>query len=129
MSHMLELTETGEGKMCYFGETPWHSLGKAITNEDAMYDDRLFMTEAMLDWEAEKRQLSRQVADGYAPAQAWEVVRTSDQKVLADMVGASLYHPAEPRRFCVVPSFPGKQGSFLAYRWCIVRWFPYLDSS
>jgi phage/plasmid-like protein (TIGR03299 family) len=74
--------------MAYTGSTPWHGLGKEVTNEAAMFDDRLFITESGLDWDAEKRQLSRKVNDVFEPAQAWEVVRSTDGKVLADMVGA-----------------------------------------
>ena len=74
--------------MAYVNETPWHGLGKAVTNEAAMFDDRLFITESGLDWDAEKRQLARKVNDAWEPAQAWEVVRSTDGKVLADMVGA-----------------------------------------
>jgi len=72
----------------YVGETPWHGLGKAVTNEAAMFDDRLFMGESGLDWDAEKRQLSRKVGEEFVPAAAWEVVRSTDGHVLADMVGA-----------------------------------------
>jgi phage/plasmid-like protein (TIGR03299 family) len=85
---MLEMNEAGQANMAYVGETPWHSLGKPVTNEAAMYDDRLFIGESGLDWDAEKRQLSRKVNDVYEPAEAWEVVRKTDGKVLADMVGA-----------------------------------------
>jgi phage/plasmid-like protein (TIGR03299 family) len=75
-------------KMAFFGETPWHGLGKHITDESIAYDDEKFIKECSLDWEAEKRQLSRQVDGVVQPAQAWEVVRCSDGKVLADMVGS-----------------------------------------
>jgi phage/plasmid-like protein (TIGR03299 family) len=85
---MMDAVET----MAYVGATPWHGKGKAVTNEAAMYSAPLFMTEADLDWEAEKRQLSRKLvgtdgAETYIPANAWEVIRSSDGKVLADMVG------------------------------------------
>jgi phage/plasmid-like protein (TIGR03299 family) len=82
--------------MAFVGATPWHGLGNAVTDEAAMYDSKLFIQRAGLDWEAEKRQLKRDrkviAADGSftletVPANAWEVVRASDQKVLADMVG------------------------------------------
>lgn len=74
--------------LAYVGETPWHSLGNSVQNEAALYDDRLFITEAGLDWEAEKRQLIRKVGEEYLPANSWEVVRSVDGKVLADSVGA-----------------------------------------
>ena len=75
--------------MGYVGATPWHSKGNAVTDEGAMYSAPLFITACGLNWEAEKRQLSRKVGtDGaYELANAWEVVRKSDGKILADMVG------------------------------------------
>lgn len=87
MAHMLEEVN-GQASMAYVGETPWHGLGKHIEDEAIMFDDRLFIKEAGLDWEAEKRQLSRKVGEEWVPANAWEVVRQGDGKVLADMVGA-----------------------------------------
>lgn len=90
--------------MGYVGAVPWHGLGKSVTDESAMYDSAKFIKECGLDWEAEKRQLKRDKhvpfvnADGanVAPvfnvetvlANAWEVVRSTDQAVLADSVGA-----------------------------------------
>ena len=87
--------------MAYVGATPWHGLGKNVTDESAMYDSSKFIKECGLDWEAEKRQLKRDKrlpfvnADGSVgynvetvPANAWEVVRSTDQAVLADSVGA-----------------------------------------
>lgn len=82
--------------MAFVGATPWHGLGVAVTDEAAMYDSKLFIEKAGLNWDAEKRQLKRDrkviAADGSytmetVPANAWEVVRSTDQKVLADMVG------------------------------------------
>lgn len=87
MAHQLEIVD-GQAKMAYAGATPWHSLGKHIEDEATMFDDRLFIKEAGLDWEAEKRQLARKVGDNWVEANAWEVIRQSDGKVLADMVGA-----------------------------------------
>lgn len=78
----------GEAAMAYCGgETPWHGLGQEV-DEAFAYDIPAFMTAAKLDWEAEKRQLFRKVGDEVKPAQAWEVVRKSDGKILGDMVGA-----------------------------------------
>jgi len=83
--------------MGYVGATPWHGLGTAITEEAAQFSAPLFIEKCGLDWEAEKRQLSRKLVtagtdgaseDKYEPASAWEVVRKSDGAVLADMVGA-----------------------------------------
>ncbi len=78
--------------MAFVGALPWHGLGKAVVDEASMYDHELFMTEAGQNWECEKRQLSRKMVDAngmesFIPANAWEVVRKSDGKVLADMVG------------------------------------------
>ena len=73
--------------MAYVNEKPWHGKGKQV-DEAFAYDEEAFIKEAGLDWEAEKRQLSRKVDDIYTPANAWEVVRTSDGSVLADSVGA-----------------------------------------
>lgn len=86
--------------MAFVGATPWHGLGKSVMDEACMYDHKAFIKEAGLDWTAEKRQLKRMkrnpvtAADGLVTytdelvdANAWEVVRSSDQKVLADMVG------------------------------------------
>lgn len=78
--------------MGFVGELPWHGLGQEVTEEAAMYDHKLFIAKCGLNWEAEKRQLHRMVigSDGASlmqPANAWEVVRKSDGKVLADMVG------------------------------------------
>lgn len=89
MSDMVE-------SMAYLGATPWHGLGKQV-DEAFAYDEEAFIKEAGLDWEAEKRQLKRDrkviAADGSftwetANANAWEVVRSTDQSVLADSVGA-----------------------------------------
>lgn len=78
--------------MGFVGATPWHGLGNAVEDEAAQYDHKLFIEKAGLNWEAEKRQLHRCIigSDGASlmqPANAWEVVRKSDGKVLADMVG------------------------------------------
>ena len=76
--------------MGFVDALPWHGLGNAVTEEAAMYDSKAFMVACGLNWEAEKRQLFRTVigTDGaYEAANAWEVVRKSDGKVLADMVG------------------------------------------
>lgn len=86
--------------MAFVGATPWHGLGTVVTEEAAMYDSGLFIEKAGLNWEAEKRQLKRSKRtaitspDGLVsyneevvPADAWEVVRTSDESVLANMVG------------------------------------------
>jgi phage/plasmid-like protein (TIGR03299 family) len=82
--------------MGYVGALPWHGLGNAVTEEAAQYDHALFIEKCGLNWEAEKRQLRRKKkiigADGSFTwedtlADAWEVVRTSDESVLASMVG------------------------------------------
>jgi phage/plasmid-like protein (TIGR03299 family) len=73
--------------MAYVGATPWHGLGTAVTDEAAQYDHQLFIEKAELNWEADKRQLFRKVGDTILPANAWEVVRSTDGKVLADSVG------------------------------------------
>jgi len=73
--------------MAFVGATPWHGLGTAVTEEAAMYDHKLFIEKAGLNWDAEKRQLARKVNDAWVPADAWEVVRSTDGKVLANMVG------------------------------------------
>jgi phage/plasmid-like protein (TIGR03299 family) len=76
--------------MGYVGATPWHSLGNAVEDEAAQYDHKLFIERCGLNWTAIKRQLFRAAGgDGASlvPANAWEVVRESDGKVLADMVG------------------------------------------
>lgn len=91
----------GQASMAFVGSTPWHGLGTNVTDTDAMYNSQAFMKAANLDWDAEKRQLSRQVkvvtkdafgmdvvSEKYVPAEAWEVVRSTDGKVLADSVGA-----------------------------------------
>lgn len=100
MAAQLEMVN-GQASMAYVGATPWHGSGKNVTDTDAMYDSEKFMIAANLNWEAEKRQLFRQVTvkgtDGFGveteekktlPAEAWEVVRSTDGKVLADSVGA-----------------------------------------
>lgn len=86
--------------LAYVGATPWHGKGKSVTDEAIMYDHAAFLKEAEMDWDAEKRQLKRvarvthlgddgmvSFTDDVIDANAWEVVRSSDQKVLADMVG------------------------------------------
>lgn len=73
--------------MGFVGATPWHGLGNEVTDEAAMYSAELFIDQCGLNWEAEKRQLYREVDGEKKPAQAWEVVRKSDGRVLADMVG------------------------------------------
>lgn len=89
MSHAIET-------MAYVGAKPWHGLGTEVTEEAAQFDHQLFIEKAGLNWTADKRQLKRDkrtlAADGSytvetVPANAWEVVRTSDESVLADSVG------------------------------------------
>jgi len=85
MAHMVET-------MGFVGELPWHGLGNAVTDEAAQYNHLLFLEQCGLNWEAQKRQLYRGFIgnDGameYKPASAWEVVRSTDGKVLADSVG------------------------------------------
>ena len=100
MAAQLEMVN-GVASMAYVGATPWHGGGKNVTDTDAMYDSVKFMQAAGLDWTAEKRQLLRTITvktqDAFGvdtesvksvPAEAWEVVRSTDGKVLADMVGA-----------------------------------------
>lgn len=87
MAHMLEVNGAGKASMGYIGATPWHGLGTAIP-ESLAYEGEAFQKECGLDWEANKRQLYRKVGDNLVPAQAWEVVRSTDGAVLADMVGA-----------------------------------------
>jgi phage/plasmid-like protein (TIGR03299 family) len=73
--------------MAFVGATPWHGLGNVVTEEAAMYSSELFIEKAGLNWDAEKRQLARKVNDAWVPAEAWEVIRSTDGKVLANMVG------------------------------------------
>lgn len=73
--------------MGYVGAVPWHGLGKAVVDEAAMFNSKLFIQECGLDWEAEKRQLYQKADENFQLANAWQVVRKSDGKVLADMVG------------------------------------------
>ncbi len=73
--------------MAYVGETPWHGLGTDV-DEAFAYDAPAFIEAAGLNWEADKRQLFRKVGDEVKPANAWEVIRSTDGKVLADSVGA-----------------------------------------
>lgn len=73
--------------MAFVGQLPWHGLGNEVTDEAAQYSAPLFIEKAGLNWEAEKRQLFREVNSEKVLANAWEVVRSSDGKVLADMVG------------------------------------------
>lgn len=73
--------------MAFVGATPWHGLGNVVTEEAAMYSSELFIEKAGLNWDAEKRQLARKVNDAWVPADAWEVIRSTDGKVLANMVG------------------------------------------
>jgi phage/plasmid-like protein (TIGR03299 family) len=82
--------------MGFVGATPWHGKGKSVTSEDAMYNSKLFVAECGLNWIAEKRRLKRDRkvfgTDGAftfetVAADAWEVVRSSDEHVLASMVG------------------------------------------
>lgn len=73
--------------MAFVGATPWHGLGSVVTEEAAMYSSELFIEKAGLNWDAEKRQLARKVNDAWVPAEAWEVIRSTDGKVLANMVG------------------------------------------
>lgn len=73
--------------MAFVGATPWHGLGNVVTEEAAMYNSELFIEKAGLNWDAEKRQLARKVNDAWVPANAWEVIRSTDGKVLANMVG------------------------------------------
>ncbi len=73
--------------MAFVGELPWHGLGTEVTDEAAQYSHEKFMEKAGLNWEASKRQLFRKVNDTVVEANAWEVVRSTDGKILADMVG------------------------------------------
>lgn len=84
--------------MAFVGATPWHKLGNEVLDEASWYDVDAFIGKAGLDWEAEKRQLKRDrkvfAADRSSftwetvLANSWEVVRSTDESVLADSVGA-----------------------------------------
>jgi phage/plasmid-like protein (TIGR03299 family) len=86
MSAELEMVG-GVASMAFVGETPWHGNGKQVADEAIMVDPKRFIGECGLDWEAQKRQLFREVDGNKIPANAWEVVRISDGTVLANMVG------------------------------------------
>jgi len=84
---MLEVNAAGKASMGYVGEVPWHGLGTSIP-ETMAYDSEGFQELSGLNWDAEKRQLFRKVGENWQPANAWEVVRSTDGAVLADSVGA-----------------------------------------
>ena len=98
MAHELEITTSGEARMFYAGETPWHRLGTKVEKEvTAAAAIRL----AGLDWTVEKRPLyiaGKNTVDGIpvignqAPDR-FAVVRTEDEKVLG--VVGSAYTPIQ----------------------------------
>ena len=86
MADMVETMANGKSAMAYVGKAPWHLKGQSVDPQFA-YDCGHFMEESGLNWEAEKRQLAHKVNDIWTPTNAWEVVRVTDGKVLADMIG------------------------------------------
>lgn len=84
MAHELEIVN-GQAKMAYVGETPWHSMGNAVTDEAVMYNDEEFIKVAGLDTENEKIPLV--TSDDHQEVDYYAVRRMSDKKILGT-VGA-----------------------------------------
>jgi phage/plasmid-like protein (TIGR03299 family) len=77
MSHELEISENGEAKMFWVGETPWHGLG---TKLESAPTTREAIVAAGLDWQVEERKLI--TADGALDVPAKALVRATDERVL-----------------------------------------------
>ena len=75
MAHMVET-------MAYAGETPWHGLGDAVSND---LTPQQMMQKAGLDWTVEKHDAFIQVGDDRIPTGQQALVRSSDNKVLTNV--------------------------------------------
>jgi phage/plasmid-like protein (TIGR03299 family) len=77
MAHMVET-------MAYAGETPWHGLGVAVSND---LTPQQMMQKAGLDWTVEKHDSFAfiQVGDDRIPTGQQALVRSSDNKVLTNV--------------------------------------------
>lgn len=84
MAHELEITSNGAA-MAYAGETPWHSLGKRVSDD---LTPAQMMEAAQLNWTVEKRPLEFVVDDQRHPvANKYALVR-SDSNAVLDVVGS-----------------------------------------
>jgi len=68
--------------MAYAGEVPWHGLGTKVAND---LTPRQMMEKAGCDWEVKK--VPTYAGEEMIPTGASALVRSSDNKVLAPMVG------------------------------------------
>lgn len=80
MAHMVET-------MAYAGETPWHGLGVAVSND---LTPQQMMQKAGLDWTVEKHDAFIMINDGFGgvknvPTGQQALVRSSDNKVLTNV--------------------------------------------
>lgn len=80
MAHMVET-------MAYAGETPWHGLGVAVSND---LTPQQMMQKAGLDWTVEKHDSFVMFNDGFGglkhvPTGQQALVRSSDHKVLTNV--------------------------------------------
>lgn len=80
MAHMVET-------MAYAGETPWHGLGVAVSND---LTPQQMMQKAGLDWTVEKHDSFVIINDGFGgvkhvPTGQQALVRSSDKKVLTNV--------------------------------------------
>jgi phage/plasmid-like protein (TIGR03299 family) len=85
MSDGLEILEDGSASMAYVGDTPWHRMGKKVSN-NLLPDE--FMEVAGLDWEVEKRPLFFEDLTDTGITQMVDVheaalIRWTDKKVLS----------------------------------------------
>jgi phage/plasmid-like protein (TIGR03299 family) len=82
MSHELATAADGKVMMAYAGETPWHGLGKVVSND--LTPDQM-LHEAGLDWEVKKYKASIRIGDKTIPTGQYGLVRTSDNKLLTNI--------------------------------------------
>lgn len=83
MAHLLEIKD-GKASMAYAGETPWHGLGVAVSND---LTPKQMMKAAGLNWRVEKKPLTIAGTDTIVPGYE-ALVRDSDDSVLTIITDA-----------------------------------------
>jgi phage/plasmid-like protein (TIGR03299 family) len=79
MSHEVEMID-GVAQMAYAGETPWHGLGVAVSNE---LSPQQMMKKAGVDWTVRKVNSFIRVDGKQKPTGDQSLIRESDAKILS----------------------------------------------
>lgn len=96
MSHALTQRKDGFVEMAYLGETPWHTLGQQLTEEEASHIDDRAVQKAGMDWLAKRSRVRFGEGENQ---QIWEdqhVLFRSDTKEPLGIVSPS-YEIVQPR--------------------------------